>query len=184
VNVAFLHAFPFFNPLSDPCDRLGIRRQLTPLRRNSVEFSTKVWRGPLGSCLPFLCHKAIFARLQCKRAPVGLFDPPRFMHRLQIFAASAGQSFATQIASPHFEHRRRSDDTFGFGISATRKQTTHTLSSMASDIALRLRRLFCVDVSTARSEDASCSNYRNKSYQCVWFRICRTREWRSASYPS
>jgi hypothetical protein len=71
------------------------------------------------------------------------------MHRLQIFAASAGQSFATQIASPHFEHCRRSDDTFGFGISATRKQTTHTLASMTSDIVLRRRRPFFVDVSVA-----------------------------------
>jgi hypothetical protein len=46
----------------------------------------------------------MFVRPQCKRAPLGFFDPPRFMHWLQIFAASAGQSFATQIGSPHFEH--------------------------------------------------------------------------------
>src|SRR5262249_59480699 len=99
-------------------------------------------RGPLGSRLPFPRYKAILVRLQCKRVPLGFFDPPRFMHRLQIFAASADQSFATQIASPHFEHFQRSDDTFGFGISATRKQTTHTLSSMTSPITLRRRRPF------------------------------------------
>src|SRR5262249_61478691 len=84
-HFAFLSAFQFFNPPSDPCDRFGIRRQLPPLRRNPPKFRPKVWRSLLGSCLPVLCHEAVFVRLQCKRAPLGFFDPPRVMQWSQIF---------------------------------------------------------------------------------------------------
>jgi hypothetical protein len=58
------------------------------------------------------------------------------MQWLQIFADAAGYAFATQIGSWQFAQCCRSDDTLGFGISATRKQTTHNLSSsMSLDIA-------------------------------------------------
>jgi hypothetical protein len=58
------------------------------------------------------------------------------MQWLQIFADAAGHAFATQIGSWQFAQCCRSDDTLGLGMSATRKQTTHTLSSsMSLDIA-------------------------------------------------
>jgi hypothetical protein len=58
------------------------------------------------------------------------------MQWLQIFADAAGHAFATQIGSWQFAQCCQSDATLGLGMSATRKQTTHTLSSsMSLDIA-------------------------------------------------
>jgi hypothetical protein len=57
------------------------------------------------------------------------------MQWLQIFTEVVGHFFATQIGSRQFAHRRRSDATFGFGMSATRRQTTQTRSLIAPCIA-------------------------------------------------
>src|SRR5262245_10469637 len=96
------------------------------------------------------------------------------MQWLQIFADVAGHAFATQIGSRQFPQCCRSDDTLGLGMSATRKQTTHTLSSsmsldIASPVNFRVAPLaaFCLLTGArpmCRYYDAACSNYRNKSF--------------------
>ena len=91
--------------------------------------------------------------------------PPRLVRRISSIADV--QTTLSALAYRRLESRRRTlcrrwHQTLRFGVAAP----------------------FCVDVSTARSEDASCSNYRNKAYQCVWSRMRGLTEWRLVSYPS
>jgi len=57
------------------------------------------------------------------------------MQWLQIFTEVVGHFFATQIGSRQFAHRRRSDATFGFGMSATRRTGRARTSASRQNIA-------------------------------------------------
>ena len=69
-----------------------------------------------------------------------MLGPARCTHEIHTLGQMADIFFDTQIGARQSVHLCWTDGTFGFGVSATRKQTTHIPSSMASNIGTGLQR--------------------------------------------